>query len=239
MAKKNFYAVKAGRRTGIFSTWAECREQVDGFAGALFQGFATRDEAEAFLGGELSEALSGGNDLGADNPATDNPDGAAGCADTSGKQREETLAASIVWDAAPDEAVAYVDGSYNVESGAYGCGVVFFYRGEELHISRTGGRPELASMRNVAGEIMGARIAMEEAVSREAKKLTIWHDYQGVASWCLGEWKTNREGTADYKAYYDSLRDRLDIRFQKVQGHSGDAGNDLADLLAKRAVLKA
>lgn len=214
MAKKNFYAVKAGRRTGIFSTWAECREQVDGFAGALFQGFATRDEAEAFLAG------------------------AAGCTDTSGKQREETLAASIVWDAAPDEAVAYVDGSYNVESGAYGCGVVFFYRGEELHISRTGGRPELASMRNVAGEIMGARIAMEEAVSRGAKTLTIWHDYQGVASWCLGEWKTNREGTADYKAYYDSLRDRLDIRFQKVQGHSGDAGNDLADLLAKRAVLK-
>lgn len=24
MSKKNFYAVKVGRKTGIFKTWAEC-----------------------------------------------------------------------------------------------------------------------------------------------------------------------------------------------------------------------
>lgn len=51
MGKKNFYAVKAGRTPGIYPSWAECEAQVKGHAGAMFKGFATRAEAEAFLGG--------------------------------------------------------------------------------------------------------------------------------------------------------------------------------------------
>lgn len=133
------------------------------------------------------------------------------------------------------EAVAYVDGSYHAGTGEYGCGVVFFFEGEQTEISRKGQDPELASMRNVAGEIMGSQLAMQEAVRRGAKKLTIVHDYQGIASWCLGEWKTNKEGTIAYKKYYDSLADRLAISFQKVKGHSGDEWNDRADELARAA----
>ncbi len=45
--------------------------------------------------------------------------------------------------------------------------------------------------------------------------------------------KTNKEGTKAYKAYFDSLKDKLIIHFQKVKGHSGDEYNDLADELAK------
>ena len=47
MAK--FYAVKKGKKTGIFSTWDECKEQVTGFKGAVYKGFKTLSEAEAFL----------------------------------------------------------------------------------------------------------------------------------------------------------------------------------------------
>ena len=35
MAKK-YYAVRAGRKTGIFETWDECRAQTTGFKGASF-----------------------------------------------------------------------------------------------------------------------------------------------------------------------------------------------------------
>ena len=57
MAKKNFYAVRTGRNTGIFTSWAECEKQVKGFSKASFKGFATKKEAEAFLYGEhISEA---------------------------------------------------------------------------------------------------------------------------------------------------------------------------------------
>lgn len=135
-----------------------------------------------------------------------------------------------------EEAIAYVDGSYQVITGEYSCGVVFLYQGEELHFAKKGEEEELAQMRNVAGEIMGAALAMEEAVNRGVKKLTIYHDYQGIASWCKGEWKTNKEGTKAYKAYYDSLQEVLEIHFVKVKGHSGDKYNDLADELAKSAL---
>ncbi len=61
MAKKKWYVVWKGRRTGIFTTWAECEAQVKGFAGARFKSFKTRQEAEvAYRRGalEVSRASS-------------------------------------------------------------------------------------------------------------------------------------------------------------------------------------
>ena len=39
-----------------------------------------------------------------------------------------------------------------------------------------------------------------------------------------------------YKACYDSIKDRLEIHFVKVKGHSGDMYNEMADQLAKKAL---
>ena len=50
MAKKNYYAVASGKRTGIFDSWDEARPLVERVRGALHKGFATRDEAEPFAG---------------------------------------------------------------------------------------------------------------------------------------------------------------------------------------------
>ena len=49
MAKK-YYAVRTGRKTGVFMTWAECQKQVTGFSGAEFKSFPTMEEAQAFAG---------------------------------------------------------------------------------------------------------------------------------------------------------------------------------------------
>lgn len=51
MAAKKYYAVKKGKVTGVFTEWAECRNSVDGFPGAEYKGFATREEAVAYLSG--------------------------------------------------------------------------------------------------------------------------------------------------------------------------------------------
>jgi hypothetical protein len=53
-----FYAVAAGREiggcsVGIFKTWRECNERVNGFSGCSFKGFALEEEAEAWLSDEL------------------------------------------------------------------------------------------------------------------------------------------------------------------------------------------
>ena len=62
MAK--FYAVRKGKKTGVFSTWDECKEQVTGFKGAVYKSFKTLEEAEEFVKGneekiENVEAVDG------------------------------------------------------------------------------------------------------------------------------------------------------------------------------------
>lgn len=44
-----FYAVKNGRKTGIFTTWAECQKQVSGFPKAEFKSFISKQEADNWL----------------------------------------------------------------------------------------------------------------------------------------------------------------------------------------------
>lgn len=50
MAKNKYYAVRAGRKTGIFFNWKECEAQVSGYPGCEFKGFATENEARSWLG---------------------------------------------------------------------------------------------------------------------------------------------------------------------------------------------
>lgn len=47
--KKNFYAVKVGRKTGIYDNWKDCSEQVIGFPKAKFRGFESLDQAKAWI----------------------------------------------------------------------------------------------------------------------------------------------------------------------------------------------
>lgn len=133
-------------------------------------------------------------------------------------------------------AVAYVDGSYNIDSKEFGCGVVIFHNGEEHTYSRCFNDPSLAAMRNVAGEIEGAKLAMQFCVDNSIDELDIYYDYEGVEKWCTGAWKTNKEGTIAYKQFYDEISKKIKVSFNKVKGHSGDKYNDLADSLAKEAV---
>jgi len=46
MAKKNFYVVFKGRKIGIYNKWHDCKEQVNKFSGALFNGYNTEEEAQ-------------------------------------------------------------------------------------------------------------------------------------------------------------------------------------------------
>ena len=48
-----FYAVRVGRTPGVFTTWDACKASVDGHKGAVYKKFATRSEAEAWVGGDV------------------------------------------------------------------------------------------------------------------------------------------------------------------------------------------
>ena len=46
-------------------------------------------------------------------------------------------------------------------------------------------------MRNVAGEIEGAKLAMQFCIDNHIEEIDIYYDYEGVEKWCTGVWKTN------------------------------------------------
>ena len=135
-----------------------------------------------------------------------------------------------------DSAIAYVDGSYRADTEEFGYGAILFTPDSTEEFSGADYNPDVKDMRNVAGELKGAMVVMQYCLRNGIKNLEIYHDYEGIAKWCKGEWKTNKPGTKMYKDYCDSIKDRLNITFVKVKGHSGDTYNDRVDKLAKQAL---
>ncbi len=134
------------------------------------------------------------------------------------------------------DAIFYVDGSYNINTKEFSYGVVLLKDDMEEYFNKAFNDRELATMRNVSGEIMGAKYAMEISIERGYKDIEIYFDYEGIEKWAMGLWKANKDGTIAYKNYYESIKDVLNVRFVKVKGHSGDKYNDIADRLAKEAI---
>lgn len=142
-------------------------------------------------------------------------------------------------DKLPDEneVFAYTDGSFNVKTGVYGYGVVLiFHDGTELVFKGSDDKADVASMRNVAGELKGACVAMQYAYRNDYKRITVFHDYEGVSKWADNLWKANLEYTKKYADYVAVMRKKIDVKFSKVPAHSGVWYNEKADILAKEAV---
>ena len=213
MAAKKYYVVKKGITPGIYLTWDDCKKMVDGYPGAVYKGFATLAEAEAFLNG-----------------AAGVPAGATKAKATvaQGAGAAETGELPAVY--------AFVDGSFNPVTNVYGYGGFLFYNGEKVILQGAGDDEEMASMRNVAGEILGSMAAIEKALELGLPEVTVYYDYAGIEMWATGAWKRNKTGTIQYHEYIRSVENKIRINFVKVKGHSGVEGNEEADMLAKQAV---
>ena len=246
-----YYAVARGKQgSGIYTDWYTTEQNVTGVSGVKYKAFPTEAAACNFLleKGVVAEdiqnfsqqpAKSVVGDVGkttvkpvrpvvkrmlkSNNPLEDL---------TSAQSPALHLKAEF------GTIYAYVDGSFRVGYEVYGYGVVIVSDGKVVEtISGYGSRPEYVSMRNVAGEVLGAVKAMEYALNNDAKKLVLYFDYQGIESWATGAWKRNNELTRGYFEFVKGLKDKLTLSFQKVKGHSGDQFNELADELAKDAVV--
>lgn len=132
---------------------------------------------------------------------------------------------------------AYVDGSYDVATGKFSCGVVIINGEEEpFEYNEAFEDADAANHRNVAGEVMGSTRAIEYALKHDIKEIKIYHDYEGIAKWANDEWKANHALTQNYKNYVAEARKSIKIDFVKVKAHTGNKYNELADKLAKKAL---
>ena len=210
MAKKKIYAVRKGKTTGIFYSWDECSASVNGYPGAEYKSFTTKEEANSYLENSFAVQI----------------------------EEEKKDQKNTALDGTESTLTAYVDGSFDPSIGKYAFGCILLTPdGEIIRESGNGQDPESLAIRNVAGEMLGAMYAVQWAVNHGYPSLTIYYDYEGIAKWAKGDWKAKNKRTQQYAEFMNGKRSYIQLSFQKVKAHSGDHYNEEVDKLAKSALV--
>lgn len=253
MAKKKVYAVRQGKKTGIFYTWDACKAAVNGFSGAVYKSFPTEEEARAYLAGsgtcQTGAAANAGSITGQTGAAANTRSGTCQIeAANAGSITDQTGATVYAENGSepdnPDmpmagQIIAYVDGSFEVSLGryAYGC-VILTPEGEIIRKFGGGNEPEAAALRNVTGEMLGAMNAVKWSLEHGYTAVDIRYDYMGIEMWATGGWKAKNPLTQKYAEYMQKNAAKIKITFKKIAAHTGDKYNEEADQLAKAALEK-
>jgi viroplasmin and RNaseH domain-containing protein len=209
-----FYAVHRGKNPGVYTDWPSCRKQIEGFDGPVYKGFQDFMSAVQFV--------------------KDGP-GPAGSRRALKHKENGGLAGDAQADFTPQKPYAFVDGSFNSRTKTYGFGGFLVYDDTREVLTGSGKDPELASMRNVAGEILGSEAAVKRGLELGLARLTICYDYLGVEMWATGRWKRNLTATRRYHEEMQEAMKQMEIRFAKIRSHTGVEGNEEADRLAKKS----
>lgn len=210
MAKKKIYAVRKGKTTGIFYSWDECSASVNGYPGAEYKSFTTKEEANSYLGNSFAVQI----------------------------EEEKKDQKNTALHGTESTLTAYVDGSFDPSIGKYAFGCILLTPdGEIIRESGNGQDPESLAIRNVAGEMLGAMYAVQWAINHGYPSLTIYYDYEGIAKWAKGDWKAKNKRTQQYAEFMNGKRSYIQLSFQKVKAHSGDHYNEEVDKLAKSALV--
>lgn len=129
----------------------------------------------------------------------------------------------------------YVDGSYNIATEEFGYGLVVVENEIITHISYGGGKNKECNQRQVNGELKAAIEGVRYAVDNNYREIVLFYDYAGVCQHATGAWERN---TVLSKSYYEDINKlkkerNINIIFVKVDSHTDDLYNDIADELAK------
>lgn len=143
-----------------------------------------------------------------------------------------------------DEIIIYTDGACSGNPGPGGWGAVFLSGETEEMLN--GGEGQTTNNRM---EMMAALCALEKIIEFDIKaKITIITDSNylkdGVCSW-VPKWKKNGWLTAtkqpvknqDLWVKLDACLAKKSVEWRWVKGHSGNKYNDLADTLARKAII--
>ncbi|KAG8011473.1 Ribonuclease H1 [Nibea albiflora] len=234
MAKgKFFYAVKKGFKPGVYTSWDECKSQVDKFPSATYKKFASERDAWAFIRGveaappevkKVSQIVESAVNL-------------------LPKRGPEPLEYIPLGDAV----VVYTDGccSANGQHGARAGIGVYWGPNHPLNVAdRLQGRQT-----NQRAEIQAACRALEQAKENNIKKLVLYTDSKftinGVTSWVktwkLNGWRLKSGGQIVNKEDFvklDGLNAEVEVVWLHIPGHAGYRGNEEADRLSREGAVK-
>lgn len=250
MAAKKYYIVKKGFHPGVYYSWAECQKEVQGFHGAVYKGFVTKAEAEAWYGkpvqaapkkkaGVPKKAARNIGDMEKDYPAKISVIQPA-------ILTHEGMAVSVTL---PETLTIYTDGSCLINpNGPGGFAAVFLSEEgtELLHV--TGGEPSTTNNRmelraayealKYVGRLGGKRTISFHTDSKYLQRAFMNH---WVDKWQANGWVTTTGSPVANQDLWKgllSLMARQHVTFSWVKGHVGTKYNELCDKLAKREAFR-
>lgn len=130
----------------------------------------------------------------------------------------------------------FIDGSYNSKTDSYGYAVVSNI--PENHFIEFGPVPiNFRKSGNVGAELWAALRAAKLISSGEVATKNLMFDYEGIEKF-VNEWVPKTDLTRCYQQQINTILNNVDIKFYKVQAHSGNTFNNLADTYATRGSIE-
>lgn len=228
MAQK-YYAVRKGKKPGIYRTWPETQKQVNGYSGAQYKSFTTEAAAQAFMQAAPSKP--------------------------SHTRQAHTKSASTATTAAQTTITVYTDGGSRNTGNVAGGHVrdadkaAWAYRIELPNSVETGSAGEFGATNNRM-EIMAFRNALQHLVdlgqSQESILFVLDSQYvlnavtKGwLAGWKRRGWKRSAGPLVNAELWQDV--DRLlpqfaDLQYRWTKGHATNQGNVFVDHLLNQTM---
>jgi len=229
------YVVWKGRRTGVFTDWLTCKKQIDGFTGAKFKSFATREEAEAaFVGAAPTKGTGAWNGT------------ASAPKKKSSAQTVKTYTAADIA-VMPLDTKIFTDGGCEPNPGEAGSGVAV-YRNDVVDelwygLYNPKGTNNTAELNALHQALIMAKDEVEKGKTVAIfcdSKYSIQCITQWAVNWKKKGWKRpggeikNLELVKEMFEFYQLLKDKVQVLH--VNGHVGVEGNELADRMSIMAM---
>ena len=223
---KKYYVVWVGRKTGIFTTWPDCKKQVEQFPQAKYKSFPTKPAADAAYSAGWGTGLNKARkSLSVAKPADVLP--------TSNKQFDLSV---------------YCDGGCEPNPGKAGSGVAVYQKGilsalwyGLYNANGTNNTAELNALHQsllIAKKNVDAGFKIQILCDSQysINCITLW-----AYAWKKKGWKRKTAGDIKnleliQKAHvlYEQIKNHIDV--SHVKAHIGIEGNELADRMSIFAI---
>lgn len=260
--KMPFYAVARGHKPGIYQTWAECQENINGYARARYKKFATESEAKEFVQEnalvapvvDRREASKKDEDNGAapvSSPVQKRKHESESEEEEEDKDSRPSSSKKLTKDVDKSKfkvdsdgfLILYTDGAcwMNGKQGAKAGMGVYFGPDHPLNVAE----PIKGRATNNNAEIQAATCALELARSAGFDKIAVHTDSQFMID-CAASWMKNWKKKGWVKSDGQPVKNKeelidldaamadLAVKWVHVKGHAGHEGNEEADKLARQ-----
>ncbi|MCI1974934.1 MAG: ribonuclease H family protein [Limosilactobacillus sp.] len=216
------YAVKKGRHPGIYLTWPECQQEINGYSGAVYKSFSSKSSAKKWLSGEDQDQME-------DHPEQPNDSDAIYLYTDGGSRNHGNKLGQHVKQT--DKAAWALLISKN--------GQQFTKTGGEF--GATNNRMELMALRNAL------RILLKNRKQEEPIVATLDSHYvldpimkNWLNGWQRRGWKTSSGSPVANRELWQEVVKLLpqfkQLRFQWTKGHANNQGNVIVDHLLNQTM---